>query len=227
MAKTTKPERSASGAKVALYVLVAVILSALVTFFVVKTYVFPSEFKPVKLSVKEERVLKEKLARLDEPSVSVRRKHAIKKEYDKKGNLKPERYSEDAASREITITERELNSMLAKNTDLAKKLAIDLSGELLSAKLLFPVDEDFPIIGGQIIRARAGLELAYKKGRPVVILKGISLMGVPLPNAWMGGIKNVDLAKEYGDGEGFWKAFGAGVADIRVEEGRLKIRLHE
>jgi hypothetical protein len=81
--------------------------------------------------------------------------------------------------------------------------------------------------GGQTLKVRAGLELAYREGRPSVALRGIRIMGVPLPNAWLGGIKNIDLVREYGVKEGFWKAFADGVGDIRVEEGRLRIRLNE
>jgi hypothetical protein len=55
----------------------------------------------------------------------------------------------------------------------------------VSARLLVPVDPDFPILGGETLKVRAGLELAYRLGKPVVVLKGISVMGVPLPNAWM------------------------------------------
>jgi hypothetical protein len=81
--------------------------------------------------------------------------------------------------------------------------------------------------GGQTLKVRAGLELAYREGRPSVALRGIRIMGVPLPNAWLGGIKNIDLVREHGVKEGFWKAFADGVGDIRVEEGRLRIRLNE
>lgn len=44
----------------------------------------------------------------------------------------------------------------------------------------------------------AGLELRFAAGRPVVALRGVSLWGVPIPNAWLGGIKNLDLVKEFG-----------------------------
>ena len=59
------------------------------------------------------------------------------------------------------------------------------------------------------------------------VLKGVSLMGVPIPGAWLGGLKNVDLVQEFGDAQGFWKGFADGVEDIRVEEGALRIRLKE
>ena len=116
---------------------------------------------------------------------------------------------------------------MAKNTDLAKKLAFDLSENLISAKLLLPVDEDFPVLGGKILRLRSGMEFRYNKGKPVVILKGITFMGVPIPNAWMGGIKNIDLVEKFGTEKGFWKTFSDGVEDIKVEEGFLKVKLKE
>ncbi len=211
--------------QVTVFIVLAMVVAAAVTFWVVRTYVFPSEFKPVALSDAEARVLDTKLQRLDSfeaAGVSAERVPPVRSD-----DLRPERYSEAGASREIRFSERELNALLAKNTDLARKLAVDLSENLISAKLLVPVDPDFPILGGQILKVRAGLELAYAAGRPVVVLKGISVMGVPIPNAWLGGIKNIDLVREFGADEGFWKAFAAGVELIRVEEGGLQIKLKE
>ncbi|MEW6488975.1 MAG: arginine N-succinyltransferase [Thermodesulfobacteriota bacterium] len=165
---------------------------------------FPRQFRPVVLAPGEQEALEAKLERLE-----------------------PERYREDEESRTVRFTERELDSLVARNTDLASRLALHLSGDLLSAKLLVPMDEDFPFLGGKVVRVTAGLELAFAEGRPRVALRGVSVMGVPIPNAWLGGIKNVDLAKEFAAGEGFWHAFSAGVSDLRVEDGALLLRLKE
>ena len=148
-------------------------------------------------------------------------------EFDQSGRLKPERYTEAGASREVRFSERELNGLLASNTDMARKLAIDLSDQLVSAKLLVPVDPDFPVLGGKTLRVNAGVEMAYREARPIVILKGVSIMGVPVPNAWLGGLKNIDLVSEFGDTQGFWKSFSEGVDNIRVEEGKLVVKLKE
>jgi len=206
----------------------AVVVTAIVTVWAAKRYLFPSEFRPVTLSAQEENVLDAKLERLDplhrgrpgQPG------HAPPGRAEEPA-LAPEPYSEAGASRSITFTERELNALLAKNTDLARKLAIDLADDLVSAKLLVPMDEDFPVVGGKVLKARAGVELAYRDGRPIVVLKGITLMGVPLPNAWIGGIKNIDLVQELGGEAGFWKSFADGVDHIRVSEGKLEIHLKE
>jgi len=141
--------------------------------------------------------------------------------------LRAERYSEAGARREVSFSERELNAMVANNRDLAKKLAVDLGDDLVSARLLVPVDPDFPVLGGKTLRVSAGVEMAFRDARPVVVLKGVSIMGIPIPNAWLGGLKNIDLIGEFGDQAGFWKSFADGVENIRVEEGQLKIKLKE
>lgn len=149
------------------------------------------------------------------------------KKKSKSESLKPEKYREDDASREISFSEREINALLANNTDLAQKLVIDLSENLASANMLIPVDPDFPVLGGKTLRLSAGLEMGYQDERPIVVLRGLSLWGVPMPNAWLGGIKNIDLIKEFGGDKGFWKAFADGVDHISVKEGELQIRLKE
>ena len=225
-----KPGKRSSGLKIFLIVLVTIIVTAALTFWVVRSYIFPAEFKPVQLSASEEQVLTEKLERLDmmqsRRTSSSGNDNQNVKDPDS-GVLEPEAYSEIGASRNITLSERELNGMLAKNTDMAKKMAIDLSENLMSAKLLIPVDEDFPIMGGQILKVRAGMELAYRDNRPIAVLKGVSVMGVPIPNAWLGGMKNIDLIEYYGTEAGFWKAFADGVENIQIEDGNITMTLKE
>ena len=226
-----KPRRS--GKRTFLIVLATIIVTAGLTYWVLRTWVFPSEFTPVKLSISEEQVLNKKLERLDNlQTTNTRgytkaRKNKQSQDARDEEYLEPEAYSEEGADRSISLTERELNSLVAKNTDLARKLAIDLSDNLMSARLLIPVDEDFPIMGGQILKVRAGVELAYRESRPIVVLKGVSIMGVPVPNAWLGGLKNIDLVEQYGTDAGFWKAFADGVEHINVEDGTIRIQLKE
>jgi hypothetical protein len=228
----TATKRRLSGLQIFLIVLATIIVTVGVTYWVLRTYIFPAEFRPVELSVKEEQVLNAKLERLD--SLQARRTRGAAKIAQQKAAaaanpeyLEPEAYSEAGADRSITLSERELNGLLAKNTELAHKLAIDLSENLLSAKLLVPLDEDFPVLGGQILKVRAGMELAYRNNRPIVVLKGVSIMGVPIPNAWLGGMKNIDLVEYYGTETGFWKAFADGVDNIHIEDGNITMELKE
>ena len=223
----SKAAQSGSGGlKLFGIVIVATVIITLVAVWVITAYIFPSELKPVTLSAREEQVLTAKIDRLE----SLQKPNVTRKQQKQPADgkpLKPERYSEGASNREIVLNERELNALLAKNTDLAKKLAIDLSGDLASMKLIIPLDKELPVVGGKTLKVTAGLELAYAGGKPVVALKGVSVWGVPLPNAWLGNLKNVDLVKEFGGEEGFWSAFAAGIDGIKIEEGQLRIKLRE
>lgn len=207
-------------------VLAVAVLTAGASYWLLSTYFFARDFKPVTLSETEEQRLDSKLAQFDSHSRGRnRQRRGTTATEVPPATLTPEPYSEQGASRQIVLSERELNALLANNTDLARKLAIDLSDDLLSAQLLLPFEPDFPILGGKTLRLSAGLELAYLDRRPVVILKGISIMGVPLPTAWMGGLKNIDLVQEFGGEPGFWSGFAAGIEEIRVSEGQLYLRL--
>lgn len=227
--------RSTSNRSTLKTVLVIVAIAAatsVLTVWLTTRYLFPVEFKPVTLEAGEKKVLDAKIDRLDQSRTdrpSSRGTAAGRSRDSRKpaGPLEPEPYSEEAARRKVTFTERELNALLATNTDLARKLAIDLSENLASAKLLVPLDPDMPFFGGKTLKVTAGLELRFAEGRPVVALRGVSLWGVPIPNAWLGGIKNLDLVKEFGGQGGFWRAFAAGVEDIRVEQDQLTVRLRE
>lgn len=200
----------------------AMLITAVGTIFAIKIFLFPPPFDPVTLSEKEEQQLSTKLSVFE----------GFGEQHSPSSNtvttppsLTPEKYSEEEGSRKVEFTEREVNAMVAKNTDLADKLAIDLAQDMVSIKLLIPLDPDFPMLGGKTFKVKAGAELAYKEGRPVVKLKGVSLMGIPMPNSWLGGLKNIDLVKEFGADEGFWKAFADGVQSIGVAEGLLQVEL--
>lgn len=214
--------------QVSTFILLAVLLT-IFTVWILNTILFPSEFRPVTLNTKEQLVLDEKLQRFERFQTQADRRASRSRPFSRNadGALIPEPYTEEGASREIRLSEKELNALLAKNTDLATRLAIDLSENLASAKLLVHLDEEFPLLGGNTVKLSAGAELAYATGNPVVKLRGISVWGVPIPNAWLGGIKNVDLIQEFGQEPGFWQAFADGVETIEVKQGHLLIRLKE
>ena len=226
------PASKRSILKTVLLIVAIAAATSVLTVWLTTRYLFPVAFKPVTLDAGEKKVLDAKIDRLDkswpvQPSSRGPSAGRTNEGQRSSGTLAPEPYSEQGAHRDVTFTERELNALLATNTDLAHKLAIDLSENLASAKLLVPLDPDMPFFGGKTLKVTAGMELRFTEGRPVVALRGISLWGVPIPNAWLGGIKNVDLVKEFGGQGGFWQAFASGVEDIRVEQERLTLRLRE
>ncbi|MDU9050141.1 MAG: arginine N-succinyltransferase [Candidatus Electrothrix sp. Rat3] len=243
MTEQAMKKQGVSLKQVLLIVAGAMVLTVLLTVFAIKTWLFPSPFTPVELSQQEEQQLEQKISQFDtvadsrpshnknvSPANTRSRARSYTPQpddYDEQGTLKPEAYSEEGTSREITFTERELNGLLANNTDLAQKMAVDLDTDLVSLRLLIPVDPDFPIMGGKTLRVRAGAELAYRDNKPVVVLKGVSVMGVPIPNAWLGGLKNIDLMQEFGGEPGFWQSLGEGVESVQVRDGELYVKLKE
>jgi len=218
MNSTASSSKGFSGLQVFMMIFAVIVLSVVITSWVIFSDIFASKFEPVTLNSQEEQVLIEKLNKL-----------GIKVEQKKPHNtevLEPEAYSETDAKREIVLSEKEINAMLAKNTDLADKLAIDLSDDLMSAKLLLPLDKEMPVLGGKTLKLTAGVVLAYKNDKPVVIIKGVSIWGVPVPSAYLGDLKNLDLVQEFG-GTGFWRSFANGLNGLQVEDGSLRIKVKE
>lgn len=219
-APETSQRKGFSGLQVTGMVLLAIVVTLFAGWWVIRTYVFPSQLEPVELTYSEQVELGSKLK-----AIGVVRATPAPPPSETPRAL-PEPYSETGASREVFFTERELNGLIAEDSELAGNFALDLADDLVSFTLLVPVPQDFPVMPGRIVRVRGGAELAFANGRPSVVIKGVSLMGVPMPNAWLGNLKNVDLVQEYGDA-GFWKAFADGVESMRVQEGRLHIQLKE
>ncbi|MGB6410671.1 MAG: hypothetical protein WBF16_05680 [Candidatus Deferrimicrobiaceae bacterium] len=188
----------------------------------IKRNVYASKFTPVSLSQQEEEVLDSKLALLRDNDPVPAEKIPLPGK-----PLTPEAYTEEGAKREIQFTERELNALIANSPDTAEKVAVDLSDDLISVKLVLPVDEEVPVLGGKTLKIHMGLTVSYEESDPIIALKGVSLGGIPLPNAWLGDLKNVNLLEQFGTDDGFWKIFSAGVRTIRIRQGHLLIRLKE
>ena len=203
-------------------VVITVFITVSAGYWLVSSYLFPTSFTPVVLSEKEQQRLDQKLERLGGSTGNGAQKNSGTQK-----PLEPEAYSDVGASRDIDFSEKEFNALLANNTDLASKLAIDFTDNLASAKLLVNLDPDFPVLGGKTLKVTAGMEIKLSNGKPSVMLKGVSVWGVPVPNAWLGNLKNTDLSKEFGEAGGFWQAINEGVDEIAVREGKLHIKLKE
>jgi arginine N-succinyltransferase len=213
------PKRGFSGMQLTVIILAVILLTAGATFFVIRTYVFPSELEPVTLSAREEQTLDQKLRRLGWQRESAAVNAA--------GGAQAQKYTESDKDREVKLSEKEVNALIGGNPDFARRVAIDLSDDMASATILIPIPKDFPIMPGQILRVNTGVNMRLSATRrPVISLKGVSIMGVPIPNAWLGNLKNVDLVGEFGD-SGFWQAFAEGVDDLQIRDGELYIKLRE
>lgn len=205
---------------------ITVIIVGLIVAGWVKYNIYASEHTPTKLDTEEQEILDTKLNRLEE---SAREEHSARKllEHDTTERLTPEPYSEKWAKREIDLTEKELNAIIADSPEAARMVAIALSEDLISVKLVVPMDEEIILLGGKTLRIKLGMILSYDSGNLVVALKGISLGGIPLPNAWLGYLKNKNLVDEFGGEGGFWSLFAEGIKDIKVRNGHIRVHLRE
>ncbi len=210
--------------------LLVVLASVLITLWVARTWLFPPPLEPVVLDAREQTELETKLRSLTgapPPTIGDEAEATGNGEDTAADTLQPEAYAERPQDRVIHFTQRELNALVARNPDLADRFALHLSDGLLSATLLITLPPDLPLFAGQTVKVATGLQLRHEQGRPILSVEGVSLMGVPLPSAWLGGIKGRDLVALYGSDGGFWQAFGEGVRDLRIEQGRLRVELAE
>jgi cell division protein FtsB len=194
----------------------------------IKHNLYANPFNPTKLNEREQQVLNTKLERLEQSFQKQGKFSGTRTDEEMtKGRLEPEDYIEDPARREIRISQKELNALIAKDEKAARQIAINLSDDMISLKLIIPVDKGFPFLGGKTLRLSCGVTLRHEAGKPVVALRGVSIGGIPIPNAWLGNLKNVDLVHEFNGQHGFWGTLSKGVEDIKVSNGSLSIKLRE
>ncbi len=137
---------------------------------------------------------------------------------------KPTEPKYEKGSKEIILTERELNGLLNENTALGKTVKFELAANAIHARVETDLDPDLPVLGGKRLKARARFLVSDVPGKTAFILDDVTVWGVSLPNDWLAGLKGRDLLGEILGGG---KSGGAGVEEFKVETGRLIIRLAE
>ena len=138
---------------------------------------------------------------------------------------KPAEPKYEKGSKEIVLTERELNGLLNENTALGKSVKFELATNAILARVETDLDPDLPIFGGKKLKARARFLVSSVPGKPSFVLDDVTVWGISLPNDWLAGMKGHDLFGEIlGGGKG---GSIAGVKELKVESGRLIIKLAE
>lgn len=158
--------------------------------------------QPVVLSAAEKEVVEEKVEAIQNPAP-------------------PEDPKYEKGTREIILTERELNGLLNDNTTLGDALSFQLATGAVHARIETDLPPDLPILGGRKLKARSRFIVQDETGQPTLVLDDLTVWGVSLPNDWLGGLKGQDLLEKTFDG-GL-----AGVEEFKVETGKLVIRLKE
>lgn len=192
-------------------VLTCCLLTAVGTVWWVKRNLYASPLRPVELSQTEQAALNEKLARLEL--------------VEETAAAQPMPETEDP--RTISLTAKEINAFLA-DQGIGEQVKLDLSRNRIAANFLLPIDKDAPLFAGTTLRIRVALSaLMNEAGKLVVKVDDISLGGIPLPNAWLGDIKGLDLVTGDIGSDPAVQRFVAGIKNFQLEDGRMRIELNE
>ena len=172
---------------------------------------FNRPIKPVHLSAEEKQIVQQKveaLQQVEAPAPS-----------------SPGEPTYEKGKREIILTEKELNGLLNEHTTLGDKLKFELATDAVHARLETDLDPEMPLIGGKRLKARARFIVKTETGVPSLILDDLTVWGVSIPNDWVAQLKGKDLLGEVlGGGKG---GKVAGIEEMSVEPGQLKIKLKE
>ena len=175
---------------------------------------FNRPIKPVHLSAEEKQIVQQKveaLQQVEAPAPS-----------------SPAEPTYEKGKREIILTEKELNGLLNEHTTLGDKLKFELATDAVHARLETDLDPEMPLIGGKRLKARARFIVKTETGVPSLILDDLTVWGVSIPNDWVAQLKGKDLLGEVlGGGKGGKGGKVAGIEEMSVEPGQLKIKLKE
>lgn len=135
----------------------------------------------------------------------------------------------DEDRRTIVFSEREVNGFINHNTGLAGQIYLDFENDIIITKFAHTFADDVPMVGGKQVklRCRVGAKLDETTRKLFLALQDVTINGIPIPNAWLGEIKNKNLFDAASDAEpsGFLKNLSDGIEDIELRGDHLLIRL--
>ncbi len=190
--------------------------------------------KPVVLSAKEKAAVEEKLQHIGggnapAPAPNLRGKAGAPSPVATSGaeaNPGQDRpYT--PGSKVLKLTEREINGLLNTNTDLGKSVRLEFAQDAINAYVAVPIPQDFPIGGGKMFRARGRFRVSLgNDATPYAILEDVTVFGLSLPKAWLGGVKGENLIGQ-AMGERNGKPVLQGIKSLRVEPGALVLEVED
>jgi hypothetical protein len=127
----------------------------------------------------------------------------------------------------LRLTEREVNGLLNANTDLGKTVRLEFGNDAINAYLAVPIPADFPIGGGKMFRARGRFRVSLGNGgAPFAVLEDVTVFGLSLPKAWLGGLKGENLISQ-AVGQRNGAPVFRGVKSLRGEPGALVLEVED
>jgi len=179
--------------------------------------------KPVVLSAAETAAVETKLQNFSETPSEVKRTLIPESERTPPESDRP--YV--PGSKVLRLTERELNGLLNANTDLGNTVRLEFGRDAINAYVAAPIPEDVPVMGGKMFRARGRFRVAVTNGTPpYLILEDVTVFGLSLPQAWLGGLKGQNLLAD-AMGERNGAPVLRGIKSLRVEPGALVMEVDD
>jgi hypothetical protein len=179
--------------------------------------------KPVVLSAQEKAAVEAKLQHVGSGEPAERLSLAIPPPSTPQGQDR----AYVPGSRVFKLTEREINGLLNANTDLGNTVRLELGRDAVNAYVAVPIPQDFPIGGGRTFRARARFGLSLGDGgAPYAILEDVTVLGLSLPKAWLGGLKGKNLL-EQATGQRNGAPVLQGIKSLHVEPGALVLEVSD
>jgi len=127
----------------------------------------------------------------------------------------------------LKLSEREINGLLNENTDLGRSVRLEFDQDAINAYLAVRIPQDFPIGGGRMFRARGRFRVSLGNGgKPYAILEDVTVFGISLPKAWLGGIKGENLLGEAMTGNNQAPLL-KGIKSLLVEPGALVLEVED
>ncbi len=177
----------------------------------VKRNIYASPFAPVALSATEQSALDQKLEVLKQSGAA------------EAAPVDPE-----IAKRTLTITDREINAFLEQQ-GLGEQVKVGLHNGGGTATFLLPMSSDGVPGSGPTLRISVSLGAKMDQNKKFALsISDVSVGGVPLPNAWLGNMKGLNmLADAPISDDPALKAFAAGIRDFSIRAGQLSVVLNE
>ena len=196
-------------------VLLTLALAALGAFLWARWTLNASPITPTQLTAAEQQVLDEKLEAVRTPGEPEATEAHVEVEPATPDN------------KTLVITEKEVNALLASNTDLEEVVHIDLKRHAVQARWNFPIPDDVPKVGGRRLRGKVDVRVKLEGDALDVRIDDVTVGGISLPNAWLAGIKGVNLVESYLSEDPALVAFTAGIKSFEIKNDELRVVLEE
>lgn len=131
----------------------------------------------------------------------------------------------------LSLAEKEINALIANSPDFGKlkdKVYVSLDGNQIKGQISYPLEEvPIPWLArmgkGRYLNGAAGLNVSMQNGSLLVTLQSLEVKGEPVPDQFMAGVRQQNLAQEvYKDARNV-EALGK-IESIEIKDGKIEVK---